>query len=143
MSRSLRITAVLLFLLLVTGGAVCAGGRELLGTYRIEQISDLGGEVRVTMHIRLLNNSPQNLSITKIALRDTHQRRNPAGTSAWSRLEPREAATVDQEFVVSRAEYESWSKGARPMLQVAYQPAGGREVARTIVLEPSRARRAQ
>jgi hypothetical protein len=142
MLRFFRIAASVLIPLLV-GVAVVAAGTELVGTYRVEQVTDLGPHVRVTLHIRLINNSPQELSISRIALRDMHQRGKAAETSAWARLQPREIATVEQEFVISRAEYERWSKGARPMLQVALQPEGGREVMRTIALEPSRARRAQ
>ena len=123
--------------------AAWAGGNEVAGTYRVEGVTDLGPEMRVTLHIHLINNSANYLSITKVALHDVRPRRNAVETAAWSRLEPRHGTTADREFVVSRQEYERWRRGAHPMLQVALQAEGGREVVRTIPLRPSRDRRPQ
>lgn len=143
MSHFFRRAALSLCLVCLVALAARAAGNEVVGFYRVEQVTDLGPQVRVTLYIRLTNNSAAELSITKVALRDMRQPAKPAVTSAWAQLQPREATTVEQEFVVSRAEYQSWSRGARPMLQVALQPAGGREVARTIPLRRLPPRRPQ
>ena len=143
MTYRARLLALALCLSLTAATAARAAGNEVTGSYRVEQVTDLGPQVRVTLHIRLLNNSLQELSITRIAFRDMHRGGKPAESSAWARLQPREGATVEQQFVVPRAEYQRWSKGTRPMLQVAFQPAGGREVMRTIQLRRLPARRPQ
>lgn len=136
--------STLVFLLLLAAATTAqSAGNEVVGFYRVEQVTDLGPQVRVSLHIRLVNNSPQELSITKVALHDLHQGGRPVEAAAWARLRPREGTTLEQEFVVSRAEYKSWSKGAGPALQVTFQPAEGREMMRTIALQPSRVRRPQ
>jgi len=134
MTYRARFLAVALFLSLTTATAARAAGNEVIGSYRLEQVTDLGPQVRVTLHIRLLNNSAQNLSISKVALSDLHPGANQQAISAWAQLQPRQTTTLDQQFVVSRQEYERWRKGARPALQVALQPEAGRTVQRTILL---------
>jgi len=124
----------LLVSLLLAGAALQAAGTELAGTYRVEQVTDLGSEVRVTLHIRLVNNTTQDLAVVEISLRDLHQSGERAAVPAVTRLQPREGTTVEHEFVVSRAEYERWSKGVRPALEVRLQSAGGREVRRAVYL---------
>lgn len=141
MSRFFHLAALTLILLCLVTMAVRAAGNEVVGFYRVEQTTDLGSQVRVTLHIRLVNNTAQELAITKVALHDMQQRGGQAEVAAWARLEPRGATSVDNEFVISRAEYASWNRGVHPSLQVAFQPAGGREVVRTVALRPLPARR--
>jgi len=124
-------------------GAAWAGGNEVEGTYRVGNVTDLGPQVRVTLHIRLSNNTHGDLSVLQVALHEAAPARKAAATAAWAQLQPRKVTTVEQEFVISRREYERWSRGGSPMLEVTFQQAGGRAVTRTIVLHPSRDRRAQ
>jgi len=130
-------------LLLAAAAAAQTAGNEVTGFYSVRQATDLGTMVRVTLHIRLVNNTPQELSILRVAVQDRAQGAQPAGTSAWARLEQRQGASVDQQFVISKAEYARWKRGGQPVLQVAFQPDGGRELLRTIPLKPSRDRRPQ
>jgi len=123
--------------------AAQTAGIEVRGFYRVGQVTDLGKEVRVTLHIRLVNNSPQELSILRVGIRGAAGSAQGAETSAWARLEQREGTTMDKEFVVSKAEYARWRRGGQPVLQVAIQPEGGGELRRTIALKPSRERRPQ
>ncbi len=109
-------------------------GNELVGTYRVEQVIDLGSEVRVTLHIRLINNTNQDLGIIDFALRDLRPSARPVIISAGTRLQAREGTTVEHEFAVSRTEYESWSRSAHPTLEVRLLPSDGRELRRTIQL---------
>lgn len=132
---SLRVPPVL------AGAPVQAPGNELAGTYRVEKLDDLGSELRVTLHIRLINNTAQDLGVNDFALRDLHQRARLAAIPARIRLQPREGTTLEHDFVVSRVEYESWNHRVRPTLEVRVQPAGGREVRRSIQLVRLNARR--
>jgi len=135
MARSFGLLRLsLLASLLLAGAAVQSAGNELAGTYRVKQVTDLGSEVRVTLHIRLINNTSQNLVVTDLALRDLRRSGKAEAVPVGTSLQPREGATVEQEFVISRAEYERWSKGVRPALEVRLQPAGGREVRRAVYL---------
>lgn len=142
MARFFRLLKlILVFTLFWAIGVACAEGNEVVGTYRVEQVTDLGSEVRLTLHIRLVNNSPQDLVLTQVSLRDLRAREKPVAVAAWARLRPREGTTVEHDFVISRAEYQSWSKGVRPTLLVGLQPGGSREVVRIVQLIPLRARR--
>ncbi len=126
--------ALVLLLLLAVATTVKADGYEVTGFYRVTQVTDLGPQVRVSLHIRLLNNTSQNVSITHLSLHDLHAQGRPSPVPGWTTLQPRQVTTVEQQFVISKWEYQSWSKGARPMLQVALQSAGAHEVARAIPL---------
>ncbi len=132
-----------LVLLLAAATGAQTAGNEVIGFYRVEQVTDLGNQVRVTLHIRLTNQSTSELSITQVALRDLGQPGKPAASAAWARLGPGEATSVDNQFVISRAEYGRWSRGARPALRVTIQNSQGRSLMRTISLLPLRPRRAQ
>jgi len=125
------------------GPVQTAAGNEVVGFYRIVQTADLGTEVRATLQIRLVNNNQPELFVTKLALFSRTPAKKPEETAVRARLAPREAATFTEDFVVPRAEYERWRKGARPELQVTIQPSEGGERMRTIALEPSPARRQQ
>jgi len=114
---------------------VRAAGPELAGSYRIEQVTNLGGQVRVTLHVRLVNNSQGEVFVTQAALETRSRKQGPAAAAAVvTRLAPRESTTLEQQVVVSRAEYESWTKGERPSLRVALRPGTGNAVTRTISL---------
>ncbi|HUJ41262.1 MAG TPA: hypothetical protein VLW54_12010 [Candidatus Acidoferrales bacterium] len=121
-----------------------AAGNEVTGFYRVTQVTDLGKQVRVTLHIRLANNTRQDLSITRVGI---HPSAAPVAAprdmqSSWAYLEQRQSAGMDQVFVVSRAEYTRWTHGGHPALRVEFQPAGGATQVRTIPLRPERDRRA-
>ncbi|HMD32712.1 MAG TPA: hypothetical protein VKG84_12440 [Candidatus Acidoferrales bacterium] len=120
-----------------------AAGPEVAGSYRVEQVANLGTQVRVTLHVRLLNNSKEEVFIRQAALESRDLKQKPAANAILARLQPRESTTVEQEVVVARTEYERWRKGERPTLRVALQPPGGGEVTRTISLRRLPARRAQ
>lgn len=120
-----------------------AAGNEVVGFYRIAQTTDLGTAVRATLQIRLVNNNQPELSVTKLALFPRTPARRPAETAVWARLAPREATSFTQDFTVSRAEYERWSKGASPALQVTFQSSEGREMRRMIALRRLPARRSK
>jgi len=107
------------------------------------QTADVGRDILATLQIRLVNNNQPELSVTKFALFPRTPAKKPTETAVSARLAPREAATFTEVFTVSRAEYERWKKGARPVLQVTFQPSEGGELMRTIALEPSRAQRPQ
>jgi len=142
MARSFGVLRVFLLVsFLLAGAAIQAAGNELAGTYRVEQVTDLGSAMRVTLHIHLVNNTFQDLTVTQVSLRDLRQQGKAEAVAWGTRLQPREGTTVEHDFVISRAEYESWGKGVRPRVQVGFQPAGGREVLRTIQLMPLAARR--
>ncbi len=143
MARWSWFSTLALVLLLVGATTVEANGYEVAGFYRVEQVTDLGPQVRVSLYIRLLNNTSQNVSITRLSLHDAHAQGRPSPVPGWTTLQPRQVTTVEKEFVISRSEYQSWSKGARPMLQVALQSAGAHEVARAIPLRRLPPRRPQ
>ena len=130
--------AVLCF---AAAAAAQTGGTEVRGFYSVGPVTDLGKEVRVTLHIRLVNNSAQELSILRVGIHDAARSGPAAETSAWARLAKSEGTTMDKQFVVSKAEYARWRHGGQPVLQVAFQPDGGSQLRRAVRLMPSRDRR--
>ncbi len=143
MRRWSWVSTFVLVMLLAAATTADTAGNEVIGFYRVEQVTDLGSQVRVTLHIRLTNNSASELSITQVALRDLGQPGKPAASAAWARLGPREATSVDNQFVISRAEYGRWSRGGRPALRVTFQNSQGRTLMRIVSLLPLSPRRAQ
>jgi hypothetical protein len=115
-----------------------AGGNEVIGTYRVVEVASLGTDVRVTLRIRLVNNTQDDLSITQFGLRPPSGAAQSTATSAWANLRPRESASFTSDFTIPRAEYERWKKGVPPTLAVTFQPAGGREITRGVALLLSR-----
>jgi hypothetical protein len=146
MGRCFKLAGVMIAILAaVAVGAQSPGqttaGNEVVGFYRIVQTTDLGTTVRATLQIHLVNNNQPELSVTKVALRSRMPASRPAETAVWARLAAREGTNVTQEIIVTRAEYESWSKGASPALQVTMQTSEGREMRRMIALRRLPARR--
>jgi len=66
-------------LLLAAAAAAQTAGNEVTGFYSVRQATDLGTMVRVTLHIRLVNNTPQELSILRVDLGVGAARAAPRG----------------------------------------------------------------
>lgn len=143
MSRRLRIALPVVLLVLSFAIASQAAGNEVTGFYRVTEVTDLGKQVRVTLHIRLANNTHQDLSITRVGVHEAAANAQPALRTSWARLEQHQGTSMDQVFVVSHAEYARWMRGGHPVLRVEIQAAGGAPEVRTIQLRPTRERRPQ
>jgi hypothetical protein len=123
-----------LVMALGTAAARAAGGTEVYGTYSIANVTDLGTEMRVTLRIRLTNNTKVGLSVTRVGLRMLGAGHPQSDVAASLPLAPRETASLDQDFTLSREAYSRWRKNTVIPLAVTYDSGGGRAITRTIAL---------
>lgn len=134
-TRGLRVCTVGFVVLLA---ALCAqtaraqSGHEVSASYKIAETTDLGSQVRVTLQLRLNNNSEVNLSITKVALRSLMPGPPSPEESVSVLLRPQGTSDLTHSFTISRQEYDQWEKGGRPRLFLRLQTDDGHELTRTI-----------
>ena len=132
--------AILVLALGVLVDRAAGGAAEVVGYYRVASVTDLGTEVRLTLHLRLLNNTQRELSIIRMGPRVLAAGQRAADVAASLPLEPRESREIDQDFTLSRDAYRHLRKNSPIPLAVTYQSGTGRAVTRTIALFPEEAR---
>jgi hypothetical protein len=98
----------------------------ILAFYQIDQVTDLGTDVRVSLRLRLMNQSDDVLLIDHIALQTFIPGPNGKGQgcSTSTELGAHGSETLTQDFTISRAEYEVWQRGIRPRLALNIQVSG-------------------
>ncbi|MGA7550111.1 MAG: hypothetical protein WBQ74_24195 [Candidatus Sulfotelmatobacter sp.] len=101
-------------LVLSTRPAKASADSPLSGTYQAVRESQAGDQVQVRLQLHLVNRMTRDLHIQRITLWDfAHPPRG--GTQACSvALRATSSADTTQEFIIPRAEYELWKRGARP-----------------------------
>ena len=143
-SRILRASHSLLLLagfvvsgLLVSAAqfAQAADAAQLSGAYQLVHKTDLGPQTRVRLRLHLANHAARDLHIQRLTLWDfSHPDRG--GSQACS-IVVRAGASVDttQEFVIRRAEYDLWRRGARPRVVLEMQSPSGRNTTEVVRLD--------
>jgi len=86
------------------------------GTYQVMQKTNLGSQTQVRMRIHLVNHGPKNLAIQRVTLWDFSHPDKGGTHSCALTLRAHASADTTQEFVIRRAEFESWRRGLRPRL---------------------------
>lgn len=106
--------------------AQAADAVQLSGAYQLVHKTDLGPQTRVRLRLHLANHAARELHIQRLTIWDfSHPDRG--GSQACS-IVVHAGASVDttQEFVIRRAEYDLWRRGARPRVVLEMQsPSGG------------------
>lgn len=101
--------------------AEASANQPLTGSYQAVHEWNAGDQVRVRLQLHLVNHQNRDLQIQRITLWDfAHPARG--GTQACSvSLRAAGSANTTQEFIVPRAEYELWKRGAHPrvVLEIA------------------------
>jgi hypothetical protein len=126
-------------LLLAVASVRGGGARSVTGFYSLEGVMDLGDEVRVTVHMRLVNPSDEDYSEAKFVLRGTHPWVRIRGTVPPLLLRPHSEDSFTEDFTVQRAEYERWQKGVQPLLVMQFSTPEGKKLKQAVrlVLRPS------
>jgi hypothetical protein len=109
-------------------------GQLVSGVYRVMDTTDLGPQIRVTMHIRLINAGNDRIFVTQVRLREFLPHGKATDKPVGVILEPHANSEFTQQFTVAKQEYDMWSKGAQPHLGLRMQVAGAAETTMTIPL---------
>ena len=99
----------------------------MVGFYDLVGQTSLGTEVRVSLHIRLVNHSDERLFITKLGLRGSLRPEQIEEESAAVIIEPHGSVDFTQEFILAQNRYEHWRTRVRPLLLLNMQLNGGDE----------------
>ena len=87
----------------------------LTGSYAVQNQADSGGgQVRLTLQIRLQNHGARDLRIQRMTFWDFSHPAKGATQACSIVVHAGSSAGTTQEFIVPRAEYELWKHGSRP-----------------------------
>src|SRR5438552_18928297 len=124
-----------LVFLLVLGGAAPRGaaGQVVSGVYKVIETTDLGTQMRVTMHIRLMNAGDDRVFVIQARLREFLPHGKVTDDPLGVILEPHSGSEFTQQFTIPKQEFELWGRGARPHLGLKVQ-IGKTETTMTVTL---------
>lgn len=140
-----QLVNTVLLLVFATGIAVGAESETIprvLGSYSGAQLTTVGRETHVLLHLRLENPGAQAVSIERLTLLSrypaaTRHPATPISLAAHSRLE------IDEEFTVPTPDSQSWQRGMRPALHLEMRTDTGAAVNQVVRLRlmPARGER--
>jgi len=122
--------------LLVAVPALAKDGRDFAGSWRVENVTDLGQEVRLTLHLRVYNYSDADVVGGTIVLTDWHVAAQSYGSFLGVDVRDRESVGLLGDVTILRAEYDYWAIGGHPRLHIEFTDASADAVWRTIELRP-------
>ena len=121
--------------LLAIPAALAKDTSVLSGTYQVIHKAEAGGEARVQVQIHLVNRGARDLHIQRMTFWDfSHPVKG--GTQNFSLVvHSANSANTTQEFILPRAEYELWRRGARPRLVLEIATPQGRPTTQVVHLD--------
>lgn len=135
--RKLRTSVVSLILAVVVIPllAVQGDGRDFAGLYAVTSVTDLGEQVRLTLNLRVHNDSGADVIDATVSL-EHPLLQTVYGSSSGVSIAAGESARFSGTFILPRHEYDYWEKGGVPHLLIGYPDANGNPVQRTIEVAP-------
>jgi len=124
-SFSLCVPALTLVTLFLAAPGNATNAHDLSGSYSVINRTEAGSQLRVQMHVRLVNHSVERISVLKITFLGSLPPTKPQGGAISIALEPHRASKLTQELTITRQEYELWQKGARPRLVLEIRRSDG------------------
>jgi len=116
--------------------ALAVDGRDFAGSWRVENVTDLGDEVRLTLHLRVYNYSDADVVGGTILLTDRLAPGASYGSFLGVDIRDRESVGLFSDVIIPRAEYDYWAIGGHPCLHIEFTDASADAVSRTIELHP-------
>ena len=101
---------------LVTASALAASTPAVAGSYAIVSETAAGAQTRIQMRIHLVNRGISNLAVERMTFWDFSHPATGATQACKLALRAHGSAVTTQQFLIPRAEYELWQKGAHPRL---------------------------
>ncbi len=127
LSRASVMGVWLAIFLLGTITATAKDGRDFAGVYGFTDVQEQGDMVRLTLHLRLFNNSEADIKGAVIVLMEGPTglalRGNFPTVKVWRKNQD---VKLSQQFTVPKREYEEWLRPpAQPNVVIIYQDASG------------------
>ena len=128
------VVAGLLFAPIPPGHAT--NGRDFAGFYAVTNPTDLGGQFRVTLALRVFNYSGADVTSATITLQDplTPGPGKDYGAVSAVSIGDGDSVTVSADFTIPGDEYDRWQNGGDPSMRIDYQYPSGNAVQRGIEL---------
>ena len=127
-----RFLRVLPYLLLAAGllgfaarSAHAGDASPLSGSYQLLQRTDIGSHARLRLQIQLTNSGLNDFRVERLMFWDSSHRDPRAAQACSVLVRARSSAVTVREFVLDRAQYESWKRGAQPRLLLELEMPGG------------------
>ena len=137
-SRKFIATLIYCGLVLLLALGICSprgvAGQLVSGVYKVTETTDLGTQMRVTMHIRLMNAGNDGIFVIQVRLRGFLHPGRSEDKTVGVILEPHGSAEFTQDFIIQKQDYELWGKGVRPRVDLRMQVGGGQETTMTLEL---------
>ncbi len=109
--------------------AVCAqakNGRDFMAYYNIQNVSDAGKGVRLTLQLKIFNYSGADIHHGAVALYNSEPMAAPiGGFNAIKLFRAHHDLDLTGQFTVSRREFDRWQRGGSPALFFLYKDAKG------------------
>jgi hypothetical protein len=127
LSRTSVMGVCLTIFLLGTITATAKDGRDFAGVYGFTDVQEQGDMVRLTLHLRLFNNSEADIKGAVITLMEGPTglalRGNFPTVKVWRKNKD---VKLSQQFTISKSEYRDWLRPpAQPNVVIIYQDANG------------------
>jgi hypothetical protein len=123
--------ALLAFL---TVGTTAVHAAPLSGSYHVVQKTDAGARIRVRLQLHLINHELHELRIQRLTFWDVSHPDQRGSQACAILLRAGAAADVEQEFSISRTEYELWRRGSRPRVVLELRTANGSRASQVVHL---------
>lgn len=127
LSRTSVMGVCLTIFLLGTITATAKDGRDFAGVYGFTDVQEQGDMVRLTLHLRLFNNSEADIKGAVIALMEGPPRVALRGSFPTVKVwRQNQDVKLSQQFTISKREYRDWLRPpAQPNVVIIYQDANG------------------
>ena len=124
------------FLLCAALTSPAEDGRDFATMYVISNANVGPNTVVVTLTIRLFNHSRVDVTNGTAVLEDPSQEGGSFGSISAVAVRYKANVRLQADFVVTRAEFDSWKQGSQPKMQIEFTDASGNPIQRPIEMAP-------
>jgi hypothetical protein len=114
-------------LLLVTVGATATLGRPFTGYFDVSGVQAQGDVVQLKLHLKMFNHGDEDVKGVIVTLMDSTPLRPLRGNfqpvTTWK---SHKFIQMNQQFTVSKRDYEQWISSGRPDLVILFQDLNGK-----------------
>lgn len=116
-------------ILSMVAAAAAKDGRDFMAYYTIQNVSEAGNNVRLTLQLKIFNYSGGDIHQGAVALYNSEPMAAPlGGFNAVKLFRAHHDLDLAQQFTISKREFDRWQKGAQPELFFLYKDAKGKVV---------------
>ncbi len=124
--RSVRWVYLASLVLALAAQAAANGGRDFMAYYNIQNVSESGTNVHLTLQLKIFNYSGSDIHQGAVALYNSEPTAAPlGGFNALKLFRAHHDVDLAQQFTISKREFDRWQHGANPALFFLYKNAKG------------------